>query len=67
MTTESQPRLKITYATLRNDNDELHRLYEAGLEEAKRELAGHHLNVVNGRDRAGDGEIDRAPRRSIGT
>ena len=28
MTTESQPRLKITYATLRADNEELHRLYE---------------------------------------
>ncbi len=57
MTTESKPRLKITYATLRADNEELHKLYEAGLEEAKRELGGHHLNVVNGRDRAGDGEM----------
>jgi 1-pyrroline-5-carboxylate dehydrogenase len=58
MATESKPRLKITYATLRNDNEELHALYEAGLEEAKRELSGHHLNVVNGRDRAGDGEFE---------
>ena len=57
MTTESKPRLKITYATLRADNEELHTLYEAGLEEAKRELGGHHLNVVAGRDRAGDGEF----------
>ena len=57
MTTESKPRLKITYATLRADNEELHKLYEAGLEEAKRELGGHQLNVVNGRDRAGDGEM----------
>ena len=31
MTTESQPRLKITYATLRADNEQLHREYEAGL------------------------------------
>ena len=57
MTTESKPRLKITYATLRADNEELHKLYETGLEEAKKELGGHHLNVVNGRDRAGDGEM----------
>src|SRR3989442_1160242 len=38
MTTESKPRLKITYATLRADNEELHALYEAGLTEAKREV-----------------------------
>ena len=29
------PRLKITYATLRADNEELHALYEAGLEKAR--------------------------------
>jgi 1-pyrroline-5-carboxylate dehydrogenase len=56
MTTESQPRLKITYATLRADNEELHRLYEAGLAEAKRELDGHHPNVIGGKERDGDGE-----------
>jgi 1-pyrroline-5-carboxylate dehydrogenase len=56
MTTESQPRLKITYATLRADNEELHRLYEAGLAEAKRELDAHHPNVIGGKERAGDGE-----------
>ena len=38
MTTESQPRLKITYATLRADNEQLHREYEAGLAEAKTQL-----------------------------
>ena len=57
MTTESQPRLKITYATLRADNEELHALYEAGLSEAKRELDGHHRNLVGGKERAGDGEF----------
>jgi hypothetical protein len=60
MTTESQPRLKITYATLRADNEELHRLYEAGLAEAKRELDGHHPNFVDGGERAGDGEFSVA-------
>ena len=56
MTTESKPRLKITYATLRADNEELHALYEAGLGEAKRHLDGHHRNVVGGHERDGDGE-----------
>ena len=31
-------RIKITYATLRDDNEELHALYEAGLEKAKARL-----------------------------
>ena len=57
MTTESQPRLKITYATLRADNEQLHREYEAGLAEAKTQLDGHHPNFVDGRGRAGDGEF----------
>jgi 1-pyrroline-5-carboxylate dehydrogenase len=56
MTTESQPRLKITYATLRADNEQLHREYEAGLAEAKTQLAGHHRNVVDGKERDGEGE-----------
>ena len=29
MTTESKPRIKITYATLRADNEELHAGFEA--------------------------------------
>jgi len=57
MTTESQPRLKITYATLRADNEQLHREYEAGLAEAKTQLGGHHPNVVDGRERSRDGEF----------
>ena len=49
MTTESQPRLKITYATLRADNERLHREYEAGLAEAKTQLDRHHLNLIDGK------------------
>ncbi|GAC1674240.1 MAG: L-glutamate gamma-semialdehyde dehydrogenase [Candidatus Limnocylindrales bacterium] len=56
MTTESQPRLKITYATLRADNERLHAEFEAGLTEAKTLLDGHHRNVVAGTERAGEGE-----------
>jgi len=57
MTTETQPRLKITYATLRADNEQLHREYEAGLAEAKTRLGGHHPNVIDGKDRQGEGEF----------
>ncbi|HEU4920197.1 MAG TPA: aldehyde dehydrogenase family protein [Candidatus Limnocylindrales bacterium] len=56
MTTESQPRLKITYATLRADNEQLHRLYDEGLAAAKRELDGHHRNFIGGQERDGEGE-----------
>ncbi|HLO35766.1 MAG TPA: aldehyde dehydrogenase family protein, partial [Candidatus Deferrimicrobium sp.] len=56
MTTESQPRLKITYATLRADNEQLHREYEAGLAEAKTLLDGHHRNFIAGSERDGEGE-----------
>src|SRR3954471_17150220 len=51
MTTETQaakPRIKITYATLRADNDELHALYEAGVEQSKAKLAGRHQNYIDG-------------------
>src|SRR4029079_14486296 len=56
MTTESRPRFKITYSTLRNDNEELHAAYEAGLEEAKRELGGHHRNFIDGLEREAQAE-----------
>jgi 1-pyrroline-5-carboxylate dehydrogenase len=56
MTTETQPRLKITYATLRADNEQLHREYEAGLAEAKTRLGAHHPNVIDGKDRQGESE-----------
>src|SRR3954466_8627675 len=56
MTTETQPRLKITYATLRADNEQLHREYEAGLAEAKTRLGGHHPNFIDGKEGQGEGE-----------
>ena len=49
MTTETKPRIKITYATLRNDNEELHALYEAGVADSKAGLGGHHQNYIGGR------------------
>ena len=49
MTTEAKPRLKITYATLRADNEELHALYEQGVQESRAGLGAHHRNYVDGR------------------
>jgi 1-pyrroline-5-carboxylate dehydrogenase len=50
MTAEAtKPRIKITYATLRNDNEELHGLYEAGVQESRAGLGGHHRNYIDGR------------------
>ncbi|MBI2777653.1 MAG: aldehyde dehydrogenase family protein [Chloroflexi bacterium] len=49
MTTESRPRIKITYATLRNDNEELHELYEAGVKASEAGLGADHRNYVGGR------------------
>ncbi len=55
MTTESSPRIKITYATLRADNEDLHRAYEEALTRVRGKLGGHHRNYVNGEWREGDG------------
>ena len=49
MTAEAtKPRIKITYATLRNDNEELHALYEAGVRDSRAGLGRHHQNYING-------------------
>jgi 1-pyrroline-5-carboxylate dehydrogenase len=48
MTATSEPRLKITYATLRNDNEQLHASYDQGLATARSELGGTHGNYING-------------------
>jgi 1-pyrroline-5-carboxylate dehydrogenase len=57
-TSEPKPRIKITYATLRADNEELHDLYEAGLETARAGLGAHHANIVGGRERDGEGAFE---------
>src|SRR3954449_2763040 len=55
-------RIKITYATLRNDNEELHALYEAGLQKAKARLGESHRNFIDGQDRDGEGTCEvRSP------
>jgi len=55
-------RIKITYATLRADNEELHALYEAGLEKAKGRLGAYHRNFVDGQERDGEDTFEvRSP------
>ena len=62
MTAEPQKHIKITYATLRADNEELHAAYEAGLEKAKARLGQHHQNWIGGAARDGDGVFElRSP------
>ena len=59
MTTESKPPIKITYATLRNDNEELHALYERGLEQARTTIGGRHQNLIGGVWRDGSSEFEK--------
>jgi 1-pyrroline-5-carboxylate dehydrogenase len=59
MTTEARPRIKITYATLRNDNDELHAAFDQGLATARERLGGSHQNLIGGRWRDGDGTFEK--------
>ena len=62
MTTEPAPRIKVTYATLRADNEELHSQFEAALVEAKSSIGGYHRNYVAGAWRDGEGTFEvRSP------
>jgi 1-pyrroline-5-carboxylate dehydrogenase len=55
-------RIKITYATLRNDNEELHALYDAGVEKARARLGAYNPNFVGGKARDGEGVFElRSP------
>ncbi len=55
-------RIKITYATLRNDNEELHALYDAGIEKARARLGVFNQNWIGGKGHDGDGAFElRSP------
>lgn len=56
------PRMKITYATLRNDNEELHAAFDEGIVRARALLGQEHPNWIAGQPRAGEGTFeDRSP------
>src|SRR3954469_13759922 len=57
--TLERPKLKITYATLRNDNDELHAQFEKGVEEARAMLGQSHRNFVGGKECDGEGTFEK--------
>jgi len=62
MTTDSAPRIKITYATLSADNEELHSQFEAALAATRATLGGYHRNYIDGSWRDGDGAFEaRSP------
>ena len=55
-------RIKITYATLRADNEDLQVAYEAGLERAQGRLGAYHRNFIDGAERDGEGTFElRSP------
>src|SRR3954454_16791596 len=58
MTTDSKPRIKITYATLGADNEDLHTQFEEGVAEMRANLGAYHRNYVNGEWRDGDGTFE---------
>src|SRR5262249_28254439 len=55
----TRPRMKVTYATLRNDNEELHAAFDHGLEQARALLGQYHRNVGGGQERDGDGTFEK--------
>ena len=59
MTSDARPRIKITYATLRNDNDELHAAFDRGLEVALGRLGQSHRNLVGGAWRDGEATFEK--------
>jgi 1-pyrroline-5-carboxylate dehydrogenase len=48
MTSEAKPRIKITYATLRADNEEMHIGFEEAVTRVMAGLGAHHRNYIGG-------------------
>jgi 1-pyrroline-5-carboxylate dehydrogenase len=62
MTSEAKPRIKITYATLKADNEDLHSGFEDGVARMRSALGGDHRNYVDGAWRDGASTFDvRSP------
>jgi 1-pyrroline-5-carboxylate dehydrogenase len=60
--TTTTPRLKITYATLSADNEELQASFDAALERARGELGRSYPMLIGGEERPGADEFeDRSP------
>lgn len=48
MTTDEKPRIKITYATLRADNEDMHAGFEAAVERVRADFGTHYRNFIDG-------------------
>jgi 1-pyrroline-5-carboxylate dehydrogenase len=58
----AEPRFKITYATLRADNEDLHAAFESGVAAARARLGQSHANLIGGVERPADSEFElRSP------
>src|SRR5712691_834956 len=58
----AQTKIRITYATMSADNEELHAAYDHGIEVAKSWLGQKHPFYVNGEERWGEGvDEERSP------
>ena len=51
-------KFRVTYATMSADNEELHKGYDEGIEQAKAELGKTIPVVVNGKERPGEGAYE---------
>src|SRR4029078_4012824 len=58
MTTDSKPRIKITYATLGADNEDLHAQFEEGVAAMRAGLGAYHQTYVAGAWRAAEGTFE---------
>jgi 1-pyrroline-5-carboxylate dehydrogenase len=58
MTTEEKPRIKITYATLRADNEDLHTGFEEAVARVRAGFGEHYRNYVDGQWRDGEGTFE---------
>ena len=62
MTTDEKPRIKITYATLKADNEELHTGFEEAVGRVRAGFGAHHRNVIDGQEVDGAGSFEvRSP------
>ncbi len=62
MSDAATTRPKITYATLRADNEDLHAAFEDGVLAARARLGQSHANIIAGQERAGGSEFElRSP------
>ena len=62
MTAEAKPRIKITYATLSADNEDLHTGFEAAVVRVRAGLGASHQNFIDGVWVDGDGTFEvRSP------